>query len=147
MRRNSPAPWKKTAKWSIRIAGRLLLDTGIIIDLFAEDPAVKQGLSDAEEVFVPSIAVGELLYGARISARAEENRAKIEAFMAANAVLSCDLQTCSHYAAVKAALRARGRPIPENDIWIAAIALQHGLQLAARDPHFDQVDDLDVVNW
>jgi tRNA(fMet)-specific endonuclease VapC len=129
------------------MAGRLLLDTGIIIDLFAEDPAVKQGLANAEEVFVPSIAVGELLYGARISARAAENRAKVEAFAAANAVLNCDLQTCSHYAEVKAGLRAKGRPIPENDIWISAIALQHGLQLAARDPHFDEVDALDVVKW
>ncbi len=129
------------------MAGRLLLDTGIIIDLFAEDPAVKQGLSQAAEIFVPSIAVGELLYGARISARAEENRAKVEAFAAANMVLSCDLQTCSHYAEIKAALRAKGRPIPENDIWIAAIALQHGLQLAARDPHFEEVDGLGVVKW
>jgi tRNA(fMet)-specific endonuclease VapC len=129
------------------MAGRLLLDTGIIIDLFAEDPAVKQGLADAEEVFVPSIAVGELLYGARISARAAENRKKVETFVAANAVLSCDLGTCSHYAEVKAALKTKGRPIPENDIWIAAIALQHGLQLAARDPHFDEVAGLDVVKW
>lgn len=129
------------------MAGRLLLDTGIIIDLFAEDPAVKQGLADAQEVFVPSIAVGELLYGARISARAEENRTKVDAFAAANTVLNCDLQTCSHYAEIKAALRAKGRPIPENDIWIAAIALQHGLHLAARDPHFEEVDGLGVVKW
>jgi tRNA(fMet)-specific endonuclease VapC len=129
------------------MAGRLLLDTGIIIDLFAEDPAVKQGLADADEVFVPSIAVGELLYGARISARRSENRAKVEAFPAANVVLSCDLQTCAHYSEVKAALRAKGRPIPENDIWIAAIAFQHGLKLAARDPHFDEVEGLEVVKW
>jgi tRNA(fMet)-specific endonuclease VapC len=129
------------------MAGRLLLDTGIIIALFAEDPAVKQGLAEAEAVFVPSIAVGELLYGARISARAAENRAKVETFVAANAVLNCDLESCTHDAEVKAALKAKGRPIPENDIWIAAIALQHGLQLAARDPHFDEVDGLDVVKW
>jgi tRNA(fMet)-specific endonuclease VapC len=129
------------------MAGRLLLDTGIIIDLFAKDPAVEQGLAEAEEVFVPSIAVGELLYDARISARAAENRAKVETFVAANAVLNCDLETCTHYAEVKAALKTKGRPIPENDIWIAAIAFQHGLQLAARDPHFDEVDGLDVVKW
>lgn len=129
------------------MAGRVLLDTGIIIDFFAGDPAVRQRLVEAEEVFVPSIAVGELLYGARLSARAAENRAEVEAFAAATAVLSCNLQTCSHYAEIKAGLRARGRPIPENDIWIAAIALQHGLPLATRDPHFDQVDAIDVAKW
>ncbi|MDQ3605456.1 MAG: type II toxin-antitoxin system VapC family toxin [Gemmatimonadota bacterium] len=129
------------------MAGRLLLDTSIIVDFRADDPAVKQGLDETDEVFVPSITVGELLYGARISARAEANRAKVEAFVAGNVVLNCDLRTGEHYAMIKAALRAKGRPIPENDIWIAAIALQHGLSIAARDEHFDAVDGLDVVEW
>jgi tRNA(fMet)-specific endonuclease VapC len=129
------------------MAGKVLLDTGVIIDLFAEDSAVRQGLIEAEEVFVPSIAMGELLYGARISARPQESRTKVEAFASAIVVLDCNLQTSSFYAEVKSTLRAKGRPIPENDIWIAAIALQHQLPLATRDQHFNEVDGLQVVKW
>jgi tRNA(fMet)-specific endonuclease VapC len=129
------------------MAGRTLLDTTVIIDLFAGDAGVVQGLGQAGEIFVPSIAIGELLYGARVSARAEQNRAKVLAFSAGNTVLSCDLQTSEWYAEIKTALRAKGHPIPENDIWIAAVALQHGLTLAARDAHFDGVDGLEVAKW
>lgn len=129
------------------MAGRFLLDTTIIIDLFGGDEDVKNGLAKAEEIFVPSIAVGELLYGVRLSARADENRAKVEAFAAANTILGCDLQTAERYAEIKAGLRAKGRPIPENDIWIAAVARQHGLTLAARDEHFETVSGLEIVQW
>jgi len=48
---------------------------------------------------------------------------------------------------VRDRLRLKGRPIPENDIWIAAVALQHGLPLATRDDHFNEVDGLRVENW
>ncbi len=129
------------------MAGRLLLDTSAILDLFAESEAVQRLLVAAEEVFLPSTAVGELLYGARISARAEANRSKVEAFAAANAVLVCDLETARRYSEIKAQLRGKGRPIPENDLWIAALARQHGLTLAARDGHFREIDGLSLAEW
>lgn len=127
--------------------GRFLLDTNIIIALFASDVAVQQYLAEAEEVFIPSIVLGELYYGARKSARVEANIARLEEFSASTAVLTCDSVTAQHYGDIKNRLRAKGRPLPENDIWIAAIAKQYTLSLVSRDEHFSHIDDLLVNVW
>jgi len=62
-------------------------------------------------------------------------------------VLTCDAQTARLYGDVKNGLREKGRPIPENDVWIATIALQHGLVLVSRDGHFDEIDHLLREVW
>jgi tRNA(fMet)-specific endonuclease VapC len=126
--------------------GKFLLDTNVIIALFSGAKSVTDRLTEAE-VFVPSTALGELYYGARKSARAAENLARIEQFAAAAQVLSCDAVTAWIYGDVRNHLRLKARPIPENDLWIAAIAIQHGLTLATRDEHFNDVDDLKRENW
>ena len=127
--------------------GRYLLDTNVIIALFAEDRAVKDNLGKAGEVLVPSIAIGELCYGARKSARAKENLARIDEFAANNVVLGCDIETARRYGDIKNTLQIKGRPIPENDIWIAAVALQHGLTLVTRDTHFGEIESLSIAAW
>ena len=127
--------------------GRVLLDTNIVIALFAADPGVRRGLEEAESVYLPVIALGELLYGALHSTHADRNIAHLQSFATAARVLSCDPATANAYGEIKAALRRRGTPIPENDIWIAAIALQHSLQVASRDAHFALVPGLDVLRW
>jgi len=127
--------------------GKHLLDTNIVIALFANDSAVKENLAKADEVFVPSIAVGELCFGARKSARVEENLKRIDEFVANSVVLGCDAETARRYGEIKNALRVKGHPIPENDIWIAAIALQHNLTLATRDTHFGEIEKLAVTTW
>ena len=126
------------------MSGRYLLDTNIIIALFADEAVVKDNLARAEEIFVPSIAVGELYFGARKSGRIKENLARIDEFVARNVVLGCDSDTARHYGDIKNALRLKGRPLPENDIWIAAIAFQHTLTLITRDTHFDEIAGLKV---
>lgn len=127
--------------------GRYLLDTNIVIALFADEAVTKENLARADEVFVSSIAIGELCFGARKSGRAQENLARIDDFAASNVVLSCDTETARGYGEVKNALRLKGCPVPENDIWIAAVALQHGLTLVTRDTHFNDIDNLNVVAW
>ena len=129
------------------MAGNVLLDTSAILDLFAGVAAVERLLAAAEEAFVPCVAIGELLYGAQISSREEANRATIERFVAASAVLACDAGTARHYAQVKAGLKALGRPIPENDVWIAALARQYALTLVARDVHFRIVQGIALTEW
>lgn len=111
------------------MSGRYLLDTNIIIALFADEVAVKNSLAQADEVFIPSIAVGELCYGARKSGRSKENLERIDELIAESAVLSCDVETARYYGEVKNKLRLKGRPLPENDIWIAALGLQFGDKL------------------
>ena len=127
--------------------GRVLLDTNILIALLAEDPGVVRGVQDAEAVHVPAIALGELYYGARKSARAAQNVQRVAALAAKSAVLACDATTAATYGEIKAALRAKGTPIPENDLWIAALAKQHELTLASRDEHFAVVPGLVRVAW
>ncbi len=127
--------------------GKCLLDTNIVIALFVDDSAVKENLAKTDEVFVPSIVIGELNYGARKSARSKENLARIDDFAESNMVLSCDAGTAQFYGEIKNALRVKGHPIPENDIWIAAIALQHGLTLITRDAHFSEIENLKILAW
>ena len=129
------------------MSGRFLLDTNIVIAIFAEEPAVLERLAAAEEVFVPAVVLGELYYGARKAARSETNIARIDEFAAAAAVLGCDATTAYQYGRIKNDLRAKGRPIPENDIWIAAVAVQHGLSVVSRDDHFAEVKDLPREVW
>lgn len=120
-------------------ARRLLVDTNVVIDFFAGDPSLVQLITDAEPVCVPVIVIGELLAGARRSQRVEHNLRRIETFVGRSELLECDRGTADHYAEIENQLRIRGRPIPENDMWIAAVARQHGLALATRDTHFDHV--------
>jgi tRNA(fMet)-specific endonuclease VapC len=128
------------------MAGKYLLDTNIVIALFGDDRTVKGRLADTE-VLVPCIVVGELHYGARKSRQVEENIARIDDFVSENVVLECNDGTARQYGEVKDRLRRKGHPIPENDIWIAALALQHGLTLVSRDEHFEQVQGLQKEMW
>lgn len=127
--------------------GRILLDTTVIIALLSEDQAVISQLRTADEVFVPSIAIGELFYGAYKSRQLQENIEIIRRFAHENTILPADSETAESYGRIKNRLGQRGRPIPENDIWIAAIALQYDLELAARDAHFAEVEGLALQSW
>lgn len=129
------------------MSGRYLLDTNIIIALFRIDTSIIQHLRQADEVFIPSIAIGELYYGAYRSHRKSENLAHIAEFAAHNVVLGCDADTARNYGELKDYLRQQGRPIPENDLWIAALAIQHKLILVSRDAHFTGIAKPDVASW
>lgn len=128
-------------------AGRYLLDTNILIALLAGEASVTGPVAQAALVFVPSIALGELFYGAQKSGRPTQNVQAVEALAAVVAVLSCGLETARRYGELKAKLRARGTPIPENDLWIAAVAAEHDLILVSRDRHFAALPEIGSVTW
>jgi tRNA(fMet)-specific endonuclease VapC len=127
--------------------GRYLLDTNIIIALFASEASVIESLVQANEVFIPTVALGELHYGARKSGRPQENLKRIEEFVSNSAVIGCDAKTARRYGEIKNMLRVKGRPLPENDVWIATLALQHSLTLVTRDAHFQEVEYLSTIVW
>jgi tRNA(fMet)-specific endonuclease VapC len=129
------------------MSGNYLLDTSVLIELFAKDKNVLARLERAESTFISSIALGELHYGARKSSRTEKNLEQLEALASQAVILPCDAETSYWYGIVKDSLRRSGQPIPENDIWIAAMALQHGLTLATRDNHFQAVEGLNIEMW
>ena len=127
--------------------GKYLLDTNIVIAIFAGDRAVLDPLAQSNDIFLPTIVLGELYYGARKSTHVDANISRIDELAASSALLGCDIDTARHYGTIKNDLRAKGRPIPENDIWIAAVAQQHGLTLVSRDKHFNEVDRLSLQVW
>jgi len=123
-----------------------LLDTNIIIDLFGNDPEIHHKLDNCEFA-IPSVVVGELFYGARASSRVESRIDEIERFLNGKRIYSVDRKSSELYGEIKAELRRNGTPIPENDIWIAALSMQHGLILSTRDQHFQKVSKLRVEYW
>lgn len=127
--------------------GSVLLDTNIVIGILAKDEAILSRLVETEAVFLPSIVLGELYFGAFKSGHPDDNAQRIDRLATSTAILSCDGTTALHYGRIKAGLRAKGRPIPENDIWIAAIAQQNGLTVVSRDSHFREIDKLPVEGW
>ncbi len=129
------------------MSGRYLLDTNIVIALLGREQPVLDRLVSAERVFIPSIVLGELYFGARKSARASENLSRVDEFAANRWILGCGAEAARNYGKIKVSLRQRGRPIPENDIWVAAIAQTHNLVLATRDNHFDEIEDLQLEVW
>ena len=129
------------------MSGRYLLDTNIVIALFANDAAVVEQIREADEVFIPSVVIGELYYGARRSGRVEANLKRVDELAAESMVLSCDIGSAQRYGEIKDELRKKGHPIPENDIWVAALALQHDLTLVSRDEHFDQMQSVRAEAW
>ena len=127
--------------------GDRLVDTNIVIALFNEETSVERKFDGARVVSVPSIVLGELYYGAFRSVRVGDNVQRIQDFQRASEVLFTDEQTGIVYGRVKAELRAAGTPLPDNDIWIAALARQHDLTLVTRDAHFDAVNALRTERW
>ena len=126
--------------------GRVLLDTNVVIALFASEKAVIERVAQSQ-ILVSSTVLGELYYGARKSGRPAVNLSRLDEFAASVSIISCDAETARYYGQTKEGLRLKGRPIPENDIWVAAVALQHSMPLATRDEHFRDVDGLRIEKW
>lgn len=126
------------------MSGKVLVDTNVVIALFAGDPQATGYLGKCSDLFLCVPVLGELWYGTLASARVKENMHRLQRFAASLVILSCDAGTTGHFGEIKFGLRRKGRPIPDNDIWIAAIARQHSLRVISRDSHFVEIDNLDV---
>ena len=129
------------------MSGKRLLDTSVIVALFRGDDQLRARLAAAAEVYLSATVVGELYYGARLTPEPEKTLKEVTRLADIVPVLACDRDTASQYSLIKVALRRRGTPLPENDIWIAAIAIQHGFSLATRDQHFSAIDGLAIESW
>ena len=123
---------------------RLLLDSNAYSHLKRGYRRVADSVREAEEIFLPAVVVGELLYGFRKGTRFEQNVREMYAFLAHPSVTfaPASLATADRYAEIAVILRTKGRPIPSNDIWVAAHAMETGAELVSYDRHFDEVDGL-----
>ena len=119
----------------------VLLDTSAYSELWRAHQAIVDVVRRSDTVAVPTIVLGELHSGFRKGNRCAENTANLTQFLSKSSVrvLNVTEETALRYAELDVYLRKRGRPIPRNDVWIAAVALEHGLQLVTLDAHFREI--------
>jgi tRNA(fMet)-specific endonuclease VapC len=129
------------------VAVKLALDTNRYTDLCSGNAYVVETIERADQVWLPFIALGELRAGFAVGSEGPRNEAVLRRFLLKPGVgvLYADEQTAHHYAAIYRQLRKHGTPIPTNDMWIAALVLQHSVALFARDAHFDALPQLTRV--
>ncbi len=125
----------------------MILDTNALSAAADDDPGVVALLARAEQMVLPVIVLGEYRHGAAQS----RNRASYESWLAELLpdclVLDIQEPTTHYYAEITLELKRKGKPIPTNDIWIAALCRQHSLPLLSRDRHFDLVAGTKRIDW
>ena len=126
---------------------RVALDTNRYTDLARGDTALAAQLGSAEAVFLPFVALAELRAGFALGTRGHDNERALRRFLGKPGVhvLYADDGTTVTYATIFRDLRRRGTPVPTNDLWIAALALQHDLVLSSRDSHFALIGQLTLL--
>ena len=126
---------------------KILLDTSIVIAWLNGEQIIADKIDKADKVYIPIIVLGELYYGAHYSLNVRANVANIDKIVKNHELLNTNAETASRYGLIKVLLRRKGKPIPENDIWIASIAQHHELTLITRGKHFERVQSLSIENW
>jgi tRNA(fMet)-specific endonuclease VapC len=127
--------------------GEFLIDTSALIRFLARDPGLRWRMGHDFRCFLSFISVGEMFAGAHQSARLAFNAGEVRRICEAIPVLHWDMETADHYGRIHATLRGKGKPIPQNDVWIAATAVRHGMTLITLDQHFAAVDGLPIEIW
>ena len=125
----------------------MILDTNAISAVADGDQAALRMFHKAPSIELPVVALGEYRFGIGQSRRRLEYETWLGELIALTRVLVLDEETSHHYAAIRGALKKAGRPIPSNDLWIAALCRQHHLPLLSQDQHFDAVEGLERTAW
>ena len=125
----------------------MILDTNALSAAADGEAAALEVLASAERLAVPVIVLGEYRLGIAQSLHRVNYEDWLRQWIAAVRVLEIDEETTRHYAAVGLELKKTGKPIPTNDLWIAALCRQHGLPLLSRDRHFDSVPRIQTLSW
>jgi len=125
----------------------MLLDTNAISAWAEQEAAILRVLRGDRPWYLPSIALGEYRFGVVNSNRRAALERWLEGVEAACVVLAPDAVTARHYATIRGALRRANTPIPYHDIWIAALAEQHSLEVVTRDAHFDRIPGIRRIGW
>lgn len=135
--------WSANSSASIFVSGNsVVLDTSVAIAVLAGQAGVLLS-APARQFILPVPVIGELRYGALNSRRSSENLAEVERLVGQCRVLDITGNTAAVYARLRLALRSKGKPVPENDLWIAAVCVEHQVPLVTLDAHFDVVDGLE----
>ncbi len=125
----------------------IFLDTNIIVPFLNGDALITQKIENLGAINLPVIVVGELYFGAMKSARPEKNSTLIQQLTQRCIIYSINEKTTTIYGELKATLAKQGTPIPENDVWIAALSKTYNFSLVTRDKHFTKVPQLNIIEW
>jgi tRNA(fMet)-specific endonuclease VapC len=126
---------------------RLAVDTNAAVDYIRPDRAAPPPLSQAETIFLPLPVIGELFAGAFTSTRRDENLRAVEDLTSKSTVLLPTIDSARIYGQLRASAGGVIQTSKLNDLWIAALCIQHGLPLLTNDRGFDHIDGLDVLHW
>ena len=125
----------------------MVLDTNALSGVADGNPRALEIIAAAERIAVPVIVLGEYRLGIAQSRHRNEYEEWLREWVAAVTVLDVDRDTTYVYAKIGLELKKIGKPIPSNDLWIAALCGQHSLPLLSRDRHFDVVPGLKRLEW
>ena len=125
----------------------LILDTNALAALADGDRELRLVIQDEPDLAVSAVVVGEYLFGVRQSRWRARYEGWLDQNMSHFLFLTVGLKTAERYAEIRAELKAAGKPVPSNDLWIAALAREHNEALVSRDAHFDLVRGLRRVAW
>src|SRR5437588_4638312 len=124
-----------------------LLDTSILIQSLKQDATIQRHIARVKTVYISTIALGELYYGAENSNKVLLNLNEVNALANAMTTLPVDSITAAIYGSINYMQRSKGQMLPDNDLWIAATAIRHELTLVARDQHFTWIEGLALEQW
>lgn len=122
----------------------MALDTSIAIAVLNDAEGAGDWVRGFQQIHLPVPVVGELMFSALNSQRPQENLARVQQLVDRCTILEAKATTASVYAQIRMQLKQKGKPIPENDLWIAALCVEHRVLLATADAHFSEVDGLTV---
>lgn len=125
----------------------MILDTNALSAIADDDPAIVSFLARADQVAIPVIVLGEFRFGIAQSRNQASYANWLKSLLKDCLVLDINEPTTHYYAEITLELKQKGRPIPTNDIWIAALCRQHALPLLSRDRHFDLVTGNTRIAW
>ena len=125
----------------------MILDTMALSDFLKEESGIQRHLARSSSFNIPVIVLGEYRYGLRLSKYRQTLEAKLEGLLCDVQILPIEEQTTAVYTDILSELKAAGTPIPENDLWIAALIRQYDLPLLSKDTHFDHVQGIKRLSW
>lgn len=125
----------------------MILDTNAFSAMADGESALESVLRQANQVGVPVVVLGEYRYGIAQSRNREHYEQWLSDYLPVFRILDVDEQTAGHYADLRIGLKRLGKPIPSNDVWIAALCRQHSLPVLSRDRHFDVVSGITRLSW
>jgi tRNA(fMet)-specific endonuclease VapC len=125
----------------------LILDTNALSAYLDSTPEAVDLVSGARELAIPVIVAGEFVFGAAQSRHREAYERSLQRMLERCTVLDIGIETARHYASIRLELKSAGKPIPANDVWIAALSRQHAIPVMSRDSHFDFVGGLRRLTW